>query len=141
MTKKWKRILGAVLLVFLLAGMSATALAVNVTDHDLYDWFEYYRDGAWHDLNTVMYFDTSSGNVGYCVEHEAKPPRESIDYTPFDPATMFTGTTMTGIQAILNHGFPPRTRALATTTHFMQRRTRSDSGSRRAADKGTISCC
>ncbi len=108
MTTKWKRILGAILLVFLLAGISATALAVNVTDHDLYDWFEYYRDGAWHDLNTVMYFDTSSGNVGYCVEHEAKPPRESIDYTPFDPATMFTGTTMTGIQAILNHGFPAK---------------------------------
>lgn len=108
MTTRWKRIIGAVLLVFLLAGISATALAVNVTDHDLYDWFEYYRDGAWHDLNTVMYFDTSSGNVGYCVEHEAKPPRESIDYTPFDPATMFTGTTMTGIQAILNHGFPAK---------------------------------
>lgn len=108
MTTRWKRILGAVLLVFLLAGISATALAVNVTDHDLYDWFEYYRDGTWHDLNTVMYFDTSSGNVGYCVEHEAKPPRESIDYTPFDPATMFTGTTMTGIQAILNHGFPAK---------------------------------
>jgi len=108
MTTRWKRILGAVLLGILLAGISATALAVNVTDHDLYDWFEYYRDGAWHDLNTVMYFDTSSGNVGYCVEHEAKPPRESIDYTPFDPATMFTGTTMTGIQAILNHGFPAK---------------------------------
>jgi uncharacterized surface anchored protein len=108
MTTRWKRILGAVLLVFLLAGISATALAVNVTDHDLYDWFEYYRDGAWHDLNTVMYFDTSSGNVGYCVEHEAKPPRESIDYMPFDPATMFTGTTMIGIQAIVNHGFPAK---------------------------------
>lgn len=55
MTTKWKRILGSVLLVFLLAGISATAMALNVTDHDLYDWFEYYRDGAWHDLNTVMY--------------------------------------------------------------------------------------
>ncbi len=108
MTTKWNRILGAVLLVIMLAGMSATAMALNVTDHDLYDWFEYYRDGAWHDLNTVMYFDMSNGNVGYCVEHEAKPPRESIDYTPFDPATMFTGTTMTGIQAILNHGFPAK---------------------------------
>ena len=106
MTTKWKRILGAVLLVFLLAGMSATALAANVTGHDLYDWFEYYRDSAWHDLNTSLYFDMTSGNVGYCVEHEANPPRESLEYIPFDPATMFTGTTMTGIQAILNHGFP-----------------------------------
>lgn len=106
MTTRWKRILGAVLLVILMAGMSATALAANVTGHDLYDWFEYYRDGAWHDLNTSLYFDMISGNVGYCVEHEANPPRESIEYIPFDPATMFTGTTMTGIQAILNHGFP-----------------------------------
>ncbi|HML68507.1 MAG TPA: SpaA isopeptide-forming pilin-related protein [Clostridia bacterium] len=106
MTTKWKRILGAVLLVILLAGMSATALAANVTGHDLYDWFEYYRDGAWHDLNTSLYFDMTSGNVGYCVEHEANPPRESLEYIPFDPATMFAGTTMTGIQAILNHGFP-----------------------------------
>ncbi len=106
MTTKWKRILGAILLVFLLASISATALAANVTGHDLYDWFEYYRDGAWHDLNTSLYFDMTSGNVGYCVEHEANPPRESLEYIPFDPATMFTGTTMTGIQAILNHGFP-----------------------------------
>lgn len=118
MTTKWKRIIGAVLLVFLLAGMSATAMALNVTDHDLYDWFEYYRDGAWHDLNTVMYFDMSNGNVGYCVEHEAKPPRESIDYTPFDPATMFTGTTMTGIQAILNHGFPTKNAGLSDDDAF-----------------------
>ena len=118
MTTRWKRIIGSVLLVFLLAGISATALAVNVTDHDLYDWFEYYRDSAWHDLNTVMYFDTSSGNVGYCVEHEAKPPRESIDYTPFDPATMFTGTTMTGIQAILNHGFPAKNASFSDDDAF-----------------------
>ncbi|MEN6634716.1 MAG: SpaA isopeptide-forming pilin-related protein [Clostridiaceae bacterium] len=105
-------------MVFLLAGISATAMALNVTDHDLYDWFEYYRDGAWHDLNTVMYFDMSNGNVGYCVEHEAKPPRESIDYTPFDPATMFTGTTMTGIQAILNHGFPAKNAGLSDDDAF-----------------------
>lgn len=118
MTTRCKRILGAVLLVFLLASISATAMALNVTDHDLYDWFEYYRDSAWHDLNTVMYFDMSNGNVGYCVEHEAKPPRESIEYTPFDPATMFTGTTMTGIQAILNHGFPAKNAGLSDDDAF-----------------------
>jgi uncharacterized surface anchored protein len=106
MKGKTKRLIGIVLLIVSLAGVTATAMALNVTDHDLYDWFEYYRDGTWNDLNTIMYLDTVDGEIGYCVEHEAKPPRESIDYTPFDPATMFTGTTMTGIQAILNHGYP-----------------------------------
>lgn len=106
MNGKMKRLLGVILLFVMLGSFAATAMALNVTDHDLYDWFEYYRDGAWHDLNTIMYLDTLGGDIGYCVEHEAKPPRESTDYTPFDPATMFTGTTMTGIQSILNHGFP-----------------------------------
>ncbi len=106
MKEKTKRLIGGILLVVMLMSITATAMALNVTDHDLYDWFEYYRDGTWNDLNTIMYLDTVDGEIGYCVEHEAKPPRESIDYTPFDPATMFTGTTMTGIQAILNHGYP-----------------------------------
>lgn len=106
MKGRMKRLIGVILLFVMLVGITATAMALNVTDHDLYDWFEYYRDGTWNDLNTIMYLDTIGGEIGYCVEHEAKPPRESIDYTPFDPATMFTGTTMTGIQAILNHGYP-----------------------------------
>jgi len=65
-----------------------------------------------------MYLDIIGGDIGYCVEHEAKPPRESIDYTPFDPATMFTGTTMTGIQAIQNHGFPAFYRGLSDDDAF-----------------------
>lgn len=51
-------------LIFCMCAIS-TALAVTVTDHDLYDHFEYYRDGAWSDLNTIMYSDAWSGNIGY----------------------------------------------------------------------------
>lgn len=106
MTKKRTRIFTFLLTLILLFSFCATALALTVTDHDLYDHFEYYRDGVWQDLNTVMYSDAWTGNIGYCIEHEAKPPRESLDYVPYDPYTMFTGYTMTGIQAILNHGYP-----------------------------------
>ena len=101
MTKKKTRIFSFLLTLILLFSFCATALALTVSDHDLFDWFEYYRDGAWSDLNTIMYSDTWTGNIGYCVEHEAKPPRESLDYVPYDPYTMFTSYTMTGIQAIL----------------------------------------
>lgn len=104
-------------LIFCMCAIS-TALAVTVTDHDLYDHFEYYRDGAWSDLNTIMYSDAWSGNIGYCIEHEAKPPRESLDYVPYDPYTMFTGYTMTGIQAILNHGYPASSNGFSADDAF-----------------------
>ena len=104
-------------LIFSMCAIS-TALALTVTDHDLYDHFEYYRDGTWQDLNTIMYSDAWSGNIGYCIEHEAKPPRESLDYVPYDPYTMFTGYTMTGIQAILNHGYPANSNGFSADDAF-----------------------
>ena len=118
MTKKAKRIFCFLLTFMMLFSFCATALAVTVTDHDLYDHFEYYRDGAWSDLNTIMYSDAWSGNIGYCIEHEAKPPRESLDYVPYDPYTMFTGYTMTGIQAILNHGYPASSNGFSADDAF-----------------------
>lgn len=75
-------------------------------DEDLYDYFEYYADGTWQDLNTVMYTDSADGDVGYCIEHEAKPPRPSVDYVPYDISNLFNNYTLTGIQAILNRGYP-----------------------------------
>jgi len=44
MNGKMKHLIGVILLFVLLMSFAATAMALNVTDHDLYDWFEYYRD-------------------------------------------------------------------------------------------------
>lgn len=90
----------------LLSSLSIRALALNIDDQNLIDRFEYLHGGVWKDLNTVMYTDQETGRVGYCLEHEASPPRPCLDYVPYDPATMFPYDTIAGIQAILNHGYP-----------------------------------
>ena len=106
MTSKKNRIFSLLLTILLLFSFCSTAFALNIVDEDLYDYFEYYDDGAWQDLNTVMYTDTADGDVGYCIEHEAKPPRPSVDYVPYDISNLFNNYTLTGIQAILNRGYP-----------------------------------
>ena len=106
MTSKKNRIFSFVLTMLLLFSFCSTAFALNIVDEDLYDYFEYYENGTWQDLNTVMYTDTADGDVGYCIEHEAKPPRPSVDYVPYDISGLFNNYTLTGIQAILNRGYP-----------------------------------
>lgn len=106
MTSTKNRIFSILLTMLLLFSFCSTAFALNIVDEDLYDYFEYYEDGAWQDLNTVMYTDTADGDVGYCIEHEAKPPRPSVDYVPYDISNLFNNYTLTGIQAILNRGYP-----------------------------------
>ena len=106
MTSKKNRIFSLLLTMLLLFSFCSTAFALNIVDEDLYDYFEYYEDGTWQDLNTVMYTDTADGDVGYCIEHEAKPPRPSVDYVPYDISGLFNNYTLTGIQAILNRGYP-----------------------------------
>lgn len=106
MTSKKNRIFSFVLTMLLLFSFCSTAFALNIVDEDLYDYFEYYDGGTWQDLNTVMYTDTADGDVGYCIEHEAKPPRSSVDYVPYDISNLFNNYTLTGIQAILNRGYP-----------------------------------
>lgn len=106
MTSTKNRIFSFVLTMLLLFSFCSTAFALNIVDEDLYDYFEYYKDGTWQDLNTVMYTDSADGDVGYCIEHEAKPPRPSVDYVPYDISNLFNNYTLTGIQAILNRGYP-----------------------------------
>ncbi len=92
MTSTKNRIFSILLTMLLLFSFCSTAFALNIVDEDLYDYFEYYEDGAWRDLNTVMYTDTADGDVGYCIEHEAKPPRPSVDYVPTTFQTCLTTT-------------------------------------------------
>ena len=118
MHKTKTQLFSLLLVLMLLCSLCATALALSVSDQDLFDWFEYYRDGTWNDLNTIIYRDTSTGNIGYCIEHEAKPPRESLNYVPYDPYYLFNSYTLTGIQAILNHGYPANSNGFSAESAF-----------------------
>ena len=115
-----KRTLSLLLAVILLLGIAAPALAATTTisDEDIpYDFFEYYN-GSWNDLNTPVHRD-ASGNYAYCIEHMKDPPSNSTQYTDFNAAAIFSSTTITGIQAIIDHGYPITTGGLgASKAHY-----------------------
>lgn len=109
MNSKIKRILCFALVLLSVLGVALPALAVTTTitnQDNPTDFFEYQNSTGWHDLNTPYHYD-ASGNVAYCIEHEKDPPSSGgTTYNDFDPSEIFGGSTITGIQAILDHGYP-----------------------------------
>ena len=108
--QRYRKTFCLVLAVLMLLGLMSPALAANtvITNQDNnYDYFEYYgSNGEWNDLNTPYHYD-SAGNIAYCVEHKKDPPSSGgTSYSDFDPSAIFSGSTITGIQAILDHGYP-----------------------------------
>lgn len=107
--KRIRQTLCLLLALLLLLGVMAPALAASTVitnDDNDYDYFQYHNSEGWHDLNTPYHYD-SEGNVAYCIEHRKDPPSSGgTNYTDFDPSTIFSGSTITGIQAILDHGYP-----------------------------------
>ena len=108
--QRYRKIVCLALAVLMLLGLMSPALAAStvITNQDnSYDYFEYYgSNGEWNDLNTPYHYD-SAGNIAYCVEHKKDPPSSGgTSYSDFDPSAIFSGSTITGIQAILDHGYP-----------------------------------
>lgn len=108
--QRYRKIVCLALAVLMLLGLMSPALAANtvITNQDnSYDYFEYYgSNGEWNDLNTPYHYD-SAGNLAYCIEHKKDPPSSGgTSYSDFDPSAIFSGSTITGIQAILDHGYP-----------------------------------
>ena len=117
MNSKIKRILCFALVLLSVLGVALPALAVatTITNQDNpTDFFEYQNSTGWHDLNTPYHYD-ASGNVAYCIEHEKDPPSSGgTTYNDFDPSEIFGGSTITGIQAILDHGYPASSGGLSS---------------------------
>lgn len=118
--KHLKQTLCLVLALAMLLGFAAPvmAAATTITNEDIpYDYFEYYSNG-WRDLNTPVHRD-ASGNYAYCIEHMKDPPSSSTEYTDFDATAIFSSSTITGIQAIIDHGYPITTGGLsASKAHY-----------------------
>ena len=53
MTSTKNRIFSILLTMLLLFSFCSTAFALNIVDEDLYDYFEYYEDGAALDKSAI----------------------------------------------------------------------------------------
>ena len=108
-TKRITALLMCLLTVIGLIPGAAFAAQSTVTiesqTNSAFDYLEYYKDGAWKDLNTPRHWIEQTGEVVYCVEHAAGNPH-SDTYTAASPSSVFSGSTISGLNSILMYGYP-----------------------------------
>ena len=105
-----RALLCLVLAVSLLLPMTVGALAGSTTigtDASRPEYFEALgASGNYNPLKTPYHYDRTTGNVAYCLEHKKDSPSSSAEYTDFDASALWGQNTLTGIQAIVDHGYP-----------------------------------
>lgn len=105
-----RALLCLVLAVSLLLPMTVGALAGSTTigtDASRPEYFEALgASGNYNPLKTPYHYDKTTGNVAYCLEHKKDSPSSSAEYTDFDASALWGQNTVTGIQAIVDHGYP-----------------------------------
>lgn len=105
-----RALLCLVLAVSLLLPMTVGALAGSTTigtDASRPEYFEALgASGNYNPLKTPYHYDKTTGNVAYCLEHRKDSPSSSAEYTDFDASALWGQNTVTGIQAIVDHGYP-----------------------------------
>ena len=110
------RVLLCLVLTFaLLLPMTVGALADTTigTDASRPEYFEALGgSGSYNPLKTPYHYDKTTGNVAYCLEHKKDSPSSSAAYTDFGPSALWGHNTVTGIQAIVDHGYPNSTGGL-----------------------------
>ena len=105
-----RALLCLVLVGSLLLSMTVEALADLTTigtDASRPEYFEALgASGNYNPLKTPYHYDRTTGNVAYCLEHKKDSPSSSAEYTDFDASALWGQNTVTGIQAIVDHGYP-----------------------------------
>ena len=105
-----RALLCLVLTMALLLPMTVGALAGTTTigtDASRPEYFEALGgSGSYNPLKTPYHYDKTTGNVAYCLEHKKDSPSSSSEYTDFDASALWGQNTVTGIQAIVDHGYP-----------------------------------
>lgn len=86
--------------------VSAFADYVNVTTGTSYSYFQTYSSkGVWTGVGTPTHTIVQTGAPVYCLQTDYSSPSGS-GYTDTDPWNYYDATTICGLQAILEHGYP-----------------------------------
>ena len=105
-----RALLCLVLTMALLLPLTVGALAGTTTigtDASRPEYFEALGgSGNYNPLKTPYHYDKTTGNVAYCLEHKKDSPSSSSEYTDSDASALWGQNTVTGIQAIVDHGYP-----------------------------------
>ena len=87
---------------------SGDTVTIESQTNSAFDYLEYYSNGKWKDLNTPKHWIESTGQVCYCIEHTDGNPHGAT-YTAAPPSSVFSTSTLQGLQTILMYGYPCNT--------------------------------
>ena len=82
---------------------SGDTVTIESQTNSAFDYLEYYSNGKWKDLNTPKHWIESTGQVCYCIEHTDGNPHGAT-YTAMPPSSVFSTSTLQGLQTILMYG-------------------------------------
>lgn len=100
-------VLLCVLLLFCTAlAPPAFAAGVTVSTTSATAYFQTYASsGTWVDIGTPQHMINETGKVAYCLQTSLNSPSNS-GYSSANWSDFYDQTTMTGLRAILEHGYP-----------------------------------
>ena len=109
---KTKRIMALLMCLLTVIGLipgaafaAQSTVTIESQTNSAFDYLEYYKDGAWKDLNTPRHWIEQTGEVVYCVEHAAGNPHGDT-YTAASPSSVFSASTLSGLNSLLMYGYP-----------------------------------
>ena len=108
----WRKslsLLFCAILIFGLMPITASADTALISSAPMTSYFETYTStGAWTDLQTPAHWITATGEVAYCLQTSKDNPYNAGYYT-IDGEEVYSARVLTGLQAILDHGYPAMT--------------------------------
>ena len=97
------------ILIFGLMPITASADTALISSAPMTAYFETYTSGGvWTDLQTPAHWITATGEVAYCLQTSKDNPYNAGYYT-IDGEEVYSARVLTGLQAILDHGYPAMT--------------------------------
>ena len=98
--------LNAMLLFGTVFSTTVFADTALISSAPMTSYFETYTStGAWTDLQTPAHWITATGEVAYCLQTSKDNPYNAGYYT-IDGEEVYDYGVLTGLKAILDHGYP-----------------------------------
>ncbi len=108
----WRRSLSLIFCAILIFGqmpITASADTALISSAPMTAYFETYTSGGvWTDLQTPAHWITATGEVAYCLQTAKDNPYNAGYYT-IDGEEVYDYGVLTGLKAILDHGYPATT--------------------------------